>query len=56
MAKEKRWIHESRTDGLKLSVLCIEPDNVKEAKGIVQLVHGMNEYKGVTFRSWSFWL
>ena len=45
MAKEKRWIHESRTDGLKLSVLCIEPDNVKEAKGIVQLVHGMNEYK-----------
>ena len=43
--KEKRYSHISRSDGLKLSVLRTEPDNSEDIKGIVQLVHGMNEYK-----------
>lgn len=34
----------SAVDGLALSVLYMEPDN-KNPKGIVQLVHGMSEYK-----------
>ena len=43
--KEKRYKHRSRTDGLLISVLRMEPDDPKKIKGIVQLVHGMNEYK-----------
>lgn len=37
--------HKSHTDGLPIDVLIIEPDRGAEIKGIVQLVHGMNEYK-----------
>ena len=33
----------SEVDGLQLSVLCVVPDTV--TLGIVQLVHGMCEYK-----------
>ena len=43
--KETKYKHISRTDGLSLDVLRIEPDKAEEIKGIVQLVHGMNEYK-----------
>lgn len=43
--KEERYTHVSKTDGLEISVLRIEPDNASEIKGIVQVVHGMNEYK-----------
>ena len=43
--KETKYTHISKADGLELSVLRIEPDNPEEIKGIVQLVHGMNEYK-----------
>ena len=43
--KAKKYTHISGTDKLELSVLRFEPDNVEDIKGIVQLVHGMNEYK-----------
>jgi len=43
--KENNYTHVSKTDGLEISVLRIEPDDPKEIKGIVQLAHGMNEYK-----------
>ncbi|MCR4649883.1 MAG: lysophospholipase [Lachnospiraceae bacterium] len=43
--KEKKYIHISGTDSLEISVLRMEPDDANEIKGIVQLVHGMNEYK-----------
>lgn len=43
--KKTYYKHESKSDGLILDVLRIEPDNPREIKGIVQLVHGMNEYK-----------
>ena len=43
--KQTKYEHVSGSDGLHLSVLRIEPENPSEAKGIVQLVHGMNEYK-----------
>ena len=43
--KQTYYTHTSGSDGLPLSVLRTEPDNVSEIKGIVQLVHGMNEYK-----------
>lgn len=42
---EFRYEHISGTDGLPLSVLRIEPDSTRPVKGIVQLVHGMSEYK-----------
>lgn len=41
--KEYHFEIESEADGLKLSVMRIEPDS--DIKGIVQLVHGMCEYK-----------
>ncbi|MCR5128817.1 MAG: lysophospholipase [Lachnospiraceae bacterium] len=43
--KQTYYTHTSGSDGLPLSVLRMEPDNVSDIKGIVQLVHGMNEYK-----------
>ena len=43
--KEYKYKHTSKSDGLEISVLRIEPDNPEDIKGIVQLVHGMNEYK-----------
>ncbi|MCR4945584.1 MAG: lysophospholipase [Lachnospiraceae bacterium] len=43
--KETSYIHNSGSDGLPLSVFRTEPDDPAEIKGIVQLVHGMNEYK-----------
>ena len=43
--KAKKYTHISGTDKLELSVLRFEPDSPDEIKGIVQLVHGMNEYK-----------
>ena len=42
---EYRYEHISGSDGLALSVLRIEPDLSRPIKGIVQLVHGMSEYK-----------
>ena len=43
--KTTNYIHNSGSDGLPLSVLRTEPHNAADVKGIVQLVHGMNEYK-----------
>lgn len=43
--KAKKYTHISGTDKLELSALRFEPDNAEDIKGIVQLVHGMNEYK-----------
>ena len=43
--KKTTYSFNSRSDGLALSVLRFEPENPTEIKGIVQLVHGMNEYK-----------
>ena len=43
--KETRYQHTSGTDGLKLSVLRLEPDDASAIKGIIQIAHGMNEYK-----------
>jgi alpha-beta hydrolase superfamily lysophospholipase len=43
--KAKKYTHISGTDKLELSVLRFEPESPDEIKGIVQLVHGMNEYK-----------
>ena len=43
--EEFRYTHISGTDGLELSVLRMLPDDPGKIKGIVQLVHGMNEYK-----------
>ena len=43
--KAKKYTHISGADKLELSVLRFEPDNAEDIKGIVQLVHGMNEYK-----------
>lgn len=43
--KETIYTHISGTDGLALSVLRLEPDDSSTIKGIVQLAHGMNEYK-----------
>ena len=42
---EYRYTHISKSDGLPLSVLRIEPDGSRKIKGIVQLVHGMCEHK-----------
>ena len=35
----------SETDGLKISVLCLMPEDVSKCRGVVQLVHGMSEHK-----------
>ena len=43
--KKTTYSFNSKSDGLALSVLRFEPENPTEIKGIVQLVHGMNEYK-----------
>ena len=43
--KDTYYIHKSGSDALPLSVLRTEPENISEIKGIVQLVHGMDEYK-----------
>ena len=43
--KQTNYTHTSGSDGLPLSVLRMEPENSFEIRGIVQLVHGMNEYK-----------
>ncbi|MBQ4275868.1 MAG: alpha/beta hydrolase [Lachnospiraceae bacterium] len=43
--KETRYTHISGTDGVELSVLRLEPDDASAIKGIVQIAHGMNEYK-----------
>lgn len=43
--KQTNYTHTSGSDGLPLSVLRTEPENSSEIRGIVQLVHGMNEYK-----------
>jgi len=43
--KETTFGHLSESDELTLSVMRIEPANPADIKGIVQLVHGMNEYK-----------
>lgn len=43
--KETRYTHISGTDKVELSVLRLEPDDATTIKGIVQIVHGMNEYK-----------
>ncbi len=43
--KRTEYTHVSKSDGLSLSVLRIEPDDSSDIKGIVQLVHGMCEYK-----------
>ncbi len=43
--KTTNYIHNSGTDSLPLSVLRAEPENASDIRGIVQLVHGMNEYK-----------
>lgn len=42
---EYRYTHISKSDGVPLSVLRIEPDENCKIKGIVQLVHGMCEHK-----------
>ena len=43
--KETAFEHISKSDNLTLSAMRIEPVNPSEIKGIVQLVHGMCEYK-----------
>ena len=43
--KESTYLHLSKSDDLNLSVMRIEPENPSDIKGIVQLVHGMCEYK-----------
>ena len=43
--KKTYYKHVSKADGLALDVVRVEPDNASEVKGIVQLVHGMVEYK-----------
>jgi len=43
--KTTNYFHNSGTDGLPLSVLRAEPENISDIRGILQLVHGMNEYK-----------
>lgn len=45
MIKKEKYTHVSGSDGLVLSVLRIEPENPSDIRGIVQLVHGMCEYK-----------
>ena len=40
-----RYTHISGTDGLPLSVLRIESNEVRPIKGIVQIAHGMCEHK-----------
>ena len=46
MVKETTYEHISGSDGLKLSVLRIEPEEKENVRGVVQLVHGMCEHKG----------
>lgn len=36
---------ESNIDGLKIAAMFVEPDSAEEIKGVIQLVHGMVEYK-----------
>ncbi len=43
--KDLYFIHKSSSDGLPLSVYRTEPDKPEDIRGIVQLVHGMDEYK-----------
>ena len=43
---ETKYRHISQTDGLPICVLRIEPENPKDIRGIVQLIHGKNEHKG----------
>lgn len=44
--KETAYQHISGTDSLSVSVLRIEPEDPKDVKGIVQMIHGKNEHKG----------
>lgn len=44
MGKQEKFHIVSRTDGLKISVLYMQPDKTC-CKGIVQILHGMSEYK-----------
>jgi len=43
--KETKFTFNSKEDILKLSAIRVEPQNPEDVKGIVQLVHGMCEYK-----------
>ncbi len=43
-AEQKKYVVESDTDGLPLSVMVVTSDNAK-VKGILQIVHGMAEHK-----------
>lgn len=43
---ETIYKHISGSDALPITVLRIEPEDPKDIKGIVQLVHGKNEHKG----------
>ncbi len=43
--KQEYYSIKSSSDRLSLAVLRTEPDNIADIKGIVQLVHGMDEYK-----------
>ena len=43
---ETTYQHISGSDGLPLAVLRIEPEDPKDIRGIVQMVHGKNEHKG----------
>ncbi len=43
---ETTYQHISGSDGLPLAVLRIEPEDPKDIKGVVQMVHGKNEHKG----------
>lgn len=45
MIKKNTFEFESNTDGLKISALIVEPENAEDIKGVIQLVHGMVEYK-----------
>ena len=45
MIQKTDYTHISGSDSLSLSVLRIEPERAEDIKGIIQLVHGMCEYK-----------
>lgn len=52
-AKYEAYI-ESEADGLDISVLAVVPDETPY-RGILQLVHGMSEYKERYLPLWNTW-
>lgn len=57
MLRTIQYSFPSKADGLEISCLAVVPELERNEKyrGIIQIVHGMSEYKDATFLLWNIW-